>query len=313
MSLLNKTPFFVAAVFAVCLSVTVASFAAEASEPPVRHTLGRAFACADYGGCHVYLVDKNGKITWEYPAQYPQDIWVLPSGNILFTHVRGVMEVTREKEIVWRYDTAEGNEIHACQPLPDGLVMVAESGPMQLVEVDREGKIRKTVKLQTKEKKTHLQMREVRKLPGGHYLVGQWGDNLLREYDGEGKIVNEIPHKEMFSGIRLPNGNTLCGTGDAHRIVEYDSNGNEVWAVNENDLPGNPLRFVAGMQRLPNGNTVVCNWGGHGHVGEQPQIFEITPDKKVVGEIYDFQRFGTISGIFILGVDADATRFEVQR
>ena len=58
--------------------------------------------------------------------------------------------------------------------------------------------------------------------------------------------------------------------------------------VKENDLPGNPLRFVAGLQRLPNGNTLICNWGGHGFIGQQPQICEITRDKQVVGEIYDF-------------------------
>jgi len=34
-----------------------------------------------------------------------------------------------------------GNEVHACQPLPEGRVMIAESGPMRIIEVDRQGKI----------------------------------------------------------------------------------------------------------------------------------------------------------------------------
>ncbi len=89
--------------------------------------------------------------------------------------------------------------------------------------------------------------------------------------------------------------------------------GKVVWEVNENDLPGNPLRFVAGLERLPNGNTLICNWGGHGHVGEQPQIVEITRDRKVVGEFYDFDQFSTISGVFLLGLGQDASRFEVLR
>ena len=70
---------------------------------------------------------------------------------------------------------------------------------------------------------------------------------------------------------------------------------------------------MAGLQRLPNGNTLVCNWGGHGHIGEQPQICEITRDKQVVGEIYDFQQFSTISGIFLLDVEGDPSRFELLR
>ena len=93
----------------------------------------------------------------------------------------------------------------------------------------------------------------------------------------------------------------------------FDAQGKTVWEVGENDLPGNPLRFVAGMQRLPNGNTVVCNWGGHGHVGQQPQIFEVTRDKKVVGEVFDFKQFGTLSGVFILGLEGDPTQFEILR
>ncbi len=156
-------------------------------------------------------------------------------------------------------------------------------------------------------------MRCARRTAAGNYLVGQYGDGVMREYDSTGEIVREIPHKMAFSGIRLPNGNTLIAAGDTHRLLEVDTDGKVVWEVNENDLPGNPLRFVAGLQRLPNGNTLICNWGGHGYVGQQPQIVEITRDKKVVGEIYDFDQFGTISGVFLLGLDQDASNFEVQR
>jgi len=276
-------------------------------------TLGKAFACADYGGNKVCLVDATGKITWQMPAQQPQDVWVLPSGHILFTHLRGAKEVTRDKHVVWEYTTAAGNEIHACQPLPGGKVMIAESGPMRIIEVDREGTITKEVRLTTTCQRAHGQMRRARKLADGNYLVGQYSDAVVREYDPTGKIVREIPHKNAFGGIRLPDGNTLLSTGDAHRIVEIDQVGNAVWEIRENDLPRNPLRFIAGMHRLPNGNTVVCNWGGHGHVGKQPQIFEVTPQKKVVGVIYDYGQFGTISAVSIIGVEGDPTKFEVLR
>ncbi len=297
--------------------VFVSQQAAQAAPPkqtgPKELTLGKPFACADYGGNKVCLVDAIGKITWQHPAQRPQDIWVLPSGNILFSHLKGATEVTREKEVVWEYETAEGNEVHASQPLPGGRVMVAESGPMQIVEVDRGGKVVKTVKLKTDQKSTHHQMRCARKIANGNYLVGQYGDGVMREYGPTGEIVREIPHKMAFSGIRLPSGNTLIAAGDTHQLQEIDANGKVVWEVNENDLPGNPLRFVAGLQRLPNGNTLICNWGGHGHVGQQPQIVEITSDKEVVGEIYDFDQFGTLSGVFLLGLDQDATQFETLR
>ena len=38
---------------------------------------------------------------------------------------------------------------------------------------------------------------------------------------------------------------------------------------------------------------------GHGFVGKQAQLVEVTPDKKVVGELFDYIRFGTISGFFV--------------
>ncbi|NQT11621.1 MAG: hypothetical protein HQ582_02660 [Planctomycetes bacterium] len=294
------------------LSMHVAG-AAEPTGAAPRLTLAKPFACADYGGNKICLVDKSGKITWQVPALRPQDVWILPSGNVLFTHVKGVKEVTRKKDVVWEYETAPENEIHACQPLPDGTVMIAESGPMRIIEVNRQGKITKTVKLTTQTTHTHAQMRGARKLAGGNYLVGQYGDGVVREYGPKGSIVRDIPQEQAFGGIRLSNGNTLIAAGDAHRIVEVDPQGEVVWEINENDLPGNPLRFVAGMQRLANGNTLVCNWGGHGHVGQQPQVFEVTRDKRVVGEISDFTQFGTITTIYLMGIDGDATRYEILR
>ena len=82
-------------------------------------------------------------------------------------------------------------------------------------------------------------MRAVRKLANGHYLVGQYQDGVVREYDATGKIVGEIAIEMPFGGIRLPDGHTLIGAGDAHRIVEVDEKGKDVWEVKENDLPGN--------------------------------------------------------------------------
>jgi hypothetical protein len=48
-------------------------------------------------------------------------------------------------------------------------------------------------------------------------------------------------------------------------------------------------------------------------VGQQPQIVEITPDKKVVGELYDYHHMGTISGICVIEDPRNPTQFEVTR
>jgi len=239
---------------------------------------------------------------------------MLANGNILFSHLKGVKEITvSDKKVVWEYKTEGRNEIHACQPLENGVVMVAESGTMRIVEVNRDMEIITEIKLQTKIKNPHARMRKARKTKHGTYIVGQYAEAVMREYDGDGKIIREYKQKNAFGASPLPNGNLLLSTGDAHTVKEIDKDDNVVWQIEENELPGNPLRFIAGLQRLSNGNTLVCNWGGHGHVGKQPQVFEVTPDKKVVGELFDYKSFKTISGVCVLDIDGDPAKFEVVR
>ena len=298
-----------ASIVVLWTALCAAGFAlAEAPKEP--KTLGDPFDTTDYGGNKVCRVDKDGKIDWQIRASQPQDVWLLPSGNILFTHVKGVKEVTpdKDKKVVWEYKTDPRHEVHACQPLENGVVMVAESGPFRIIEVDRKGKIVKEVKLTTKCRNTHAQMRCARKLANGNYLVGQYADGVVREYDPTGKIVWEFKQRMAFGGIRLPNGNTLIATGDAHRVIEVNPKGKVVWEIKEKELPGNPLRFVSGLQRRANGNTLICNWGGHGHVGKQPQIVEVSRDKKVVAELFDNKQFRTISSVFVIGEKGDVTK-----
>ena len=44
---------------------------------------------------------------------------------------------------------------------------------------------------------------------------------------------------------------------------------------------------------LANGNIILCNWGGHGHLRGQAQIIEVTPDKRVVWALNDWEHFST--------------------
>ena len=275
---------------------------------------GHRFLCCDNGLNKVFVVAADGSIEWEFPVEGGQDVWRLPNGNYLLSNVHGAQEVTPAKQVVWEYKAPAGTEVHTCQPLSNGCVLVGECGTKRLIEVDREGTIRKEIKIETATTTAHAQFRIARKLANGNYLVAQVGENLVREYDGDGKIVRTIPVPgNPFIGVRLPNGNTLIACGDGHQLIEVDPNDKIVWQIGENDVPGIPLRFVAGVQRLPNGNTVVCNWGGHGHVGEQPLIFEVTPDKRVVWQIADYAHFRTISNIQVLDVEGDVTKGEILK
>ncbi|MBL9202663.1 MAG: hypothetical protein JNL39_19275 [Opitutaceae bacterium] len=274
------------------------------------------FLCTDSAGGKVALVSAEGKIEWEVAYKHPQDCWRLPNGNFLFCHVRGAIEMTRDKRIVWEYQSPEKTEVHACQPLPDGNVMVVECGTCRIVEVDRAGKIAKEIKLPVPAApvKLHNQYRGVRKTKDGHYLVSAKGEKKVLELDGAGKILRTIPVPgDVHEVLLLPNKNLLIALGDGHKVIELDRNERVVWELNENDVPGHPLRLMAGMQRLPNGNTVFCNYLGHGHLGKQPHVFELTRDKQVVWSFADHVNFKTINQIQLLDVPGDVTKGEIIR
>lgn len=282
------------------LSICLGIWACLSSATAASHR----FLCCDHNGGRVAVVGADGKVEWEYPCKAPQDCWQLENGHYLFCYVNGAKEVTPEKEVVWEYKAPDKVEVHACQPLPNGRVLVVEGGTSRIVEVDRSGKIAKEIRLVTSPAiSTHNQFRGTRKTPEGHYLICFKGEGQVVELDTQGRLVRAIrvpgdPHEV----VPLPQGHLLITCGDGHQVMELDREGKTVWELRENDLPGNPLRLMAGAQRLPNGNTIFCNYLGHGHIGEQPQFFEVTRDKKVVWQFEDHAQFKTINQIQVLDV-----------
>ncbi|MBM3496316.1 MAG: hypothetical protein FJX72_18640 [Armatimonadetes bacterium] len=278
------------------------------------HGQARPMLVGDYTGGRVVILSAKGEVEWETPAPGVTDVWMLPNGNVLHTYYGGVKEITRDKKVVWEYKTGEGDEVYTCQRLPNGDTMVGELKDCQLIEVSKDGTIRKVVKVPTTTSEQHMRFRNARKLANGHYLVACTGENAVKELDADGKVVwSVVAPGNAFGAVRLRNGNTLVSCGDGHQLVEMDRAGKIVWSIRENELPGIPLRFIAGVQRLPNGNTIVCNWLGHGHIGDGTHLFEVTRDKKVVWSNADHRTFQTISTVQALDVRGDATRGRIVR
>src|SRR6185369_12391110 len=152
---------------------------------------GHRFLCTDSYGGKVAVVAADGTIEWEYACQHPQDCWALPNGNFLFCHARGAIELSPAKQIVWEYQALEKAEVHACQPLPDGRVLVVECGPSRLLEIGRDGKIAKEIKLTPPPATVslHDQYRGVRKTRDGHYLVCRLLLEKKKEIDTHGKSL----------------------------------------------------------------------------------------------------------------------------
>jgi hypothetical protein len=94
---------------------------------------------------------------------------------------------------------------------------------------------------------------------------------------------------EVFGALRLPGGNTLIACGNGNRVIEVNPEGKTVWALEHDELPGIRLFWVTTLKVLPDGHIVV----GNCHAGpDNPQLIEVTRDKKVVWTFKDFTTFG---------------------
>lgn len=292
------------------LSVLLLIPAIASAAEPVSHRV----LAADRGTGKLAIVGSDGKVEWEFVNKHDvHDLHVLPNGNIL-THTSNtnVVEISPKKEIVWKYEAKPKDgykgriEIHAFQRLADGNTMVAESGNSRIVEVNPKGEIVKTVPLKVKKSDAHRDTRMVRKLANGNYLVCHESEGCVREYDDAGGVVWEYaldlggrPRSnghgpeghgvEVFGAIRLANGNTLIAGGNNNRVIEVNPKKEIVWQVDQKDLPGITLAWATTLHALPNGNVVI----GNCHAGEtNPQLIEVTREKKVVWTFKDHKTFG---------------------
>lgn len=279
----------------------------------------------------VSIVNAKGEVEWQVDNRAEvHDIAMLANGNIMFTtNPTTVVEMNRDKKIVWKHEAKQKAgyqgriEIHAFQRLEDGNTMIAESGNARIVEVNAKGEIVKEIPLTVEKPNAHRDTRMARKLANGHYLVCHEGDGKVREYDATGKVVwtytldlggrprsnghgPEGHGNEVYGAIRLENGNTLIATGNGNRVVEVNKDGKTVWSVDQKELPGITLAWVTMLQVLPNGNVII----GNCHAGrDNPQLIEVTREKKVGWTFKNFKTFGNgLAASQVLGITGNVLR-----
>lgn len=245
-------------------------------------------------GNRVVIVNESGEVEWKYD-QPASDGWVLENGNVLLALYPtkgfpkgGVVEVTRDKKIVWQYQ-GQQKEISTVEPLGDGLYLVAELGeePRAIV-INQKGELKKKMAFACQKGNAHMQTRMLRLLDNGNYIAPHLLDFAVKEYNPEtGEVVRVIKTDERgrekrdwpFTAIRLKNGNTVIGCTNGNRVIEVDANNKIVWSVGNDDLEGGLFADACGIQRLANGNTIVSSYAAK---GDRIKVFEVTPDKEVV-------------------------------
>ncbi|MFM7184429.1 MAG: PQQ-binding-like beta-propeller repeat protein [Planctomycetota bacterium] len=313
MNAISKTPACRTRLLAIAMAFGAAS--AWATDPPlaVQTGLPRRVIAADSSTNTLACIGPDGRVEWRIPCGAIHDLHLLPDGHLLYQDGwTRIIEIDESRRRVWEYDaTGHGNrgrpvEVHAFQRLANDTTMIVESGPARILEVDRSGRITHEIPLTVTSPSAHSDTRNARKTSAGSYLVAHEKDGVVREYDAAGKVVweHDVPLScgerrgghgpeacgdQVYSAVRLDNGNTLIGTGNGHGLLEVSPSHEIVWQVGQRDLPGVVLAWVTQVERRPNGNTLVVNC----HAGpEQPQILEITPNKRVDWSFRDFATFG---------------------
>jgi hypothetical protein len=275
----------------VCGSFFAVGLAApkKKAPPPIVVTgeVKHRFLGASYHG-KVFIADKEGKIEWEFKAPSAQDVFMLEGGRVLFNTRSGAKIVrVKDSKVLWEYKSTEKCEIHSCAPLKNGNVLITVCGPSKVIEVDKDGKVAKEIKFAAVSKfagNRHMELRDSVKTAKGTYLVAFLEEGLIREFDADSKVVNTIKtdyfKRRGVSSIQvLKNGNLLIGGGYGHNVLEIDKDNKIVWSLEEKDIEGLKMGYVATAKRLANGNTLVSLYHG------SQAFFEVTKDKKMIWSI----------------------------
>ena len=260
----------------------------------------------------MFLVN-DGNVVWTYqtgPGYEYDDAWMLSNGNILFTRMQYVAEITQDKKVVWRYDcdnskSTNHTEVHTCQPIGLDKVMFVVNGlpPRLMIANTKTGALEVNHELpygQTVDTKNiHGQFRHARYTAQGTYLLSYLSENKVVELDKNFNEVWRYPVRSAWAAVRLKNGNTLITDEHDSLTREVNRTGETVWEFKSSELP-ETSRLVQAPQtctRLANGNTIFCSRGGS---GKGPQLVEITPDKKMVWVLQDWQDLGDATAVQVL-------------
>jgi len=249
-----------------------------------------------FGGIGGKLLEFNwdGKLVWEYEDRYmhhdfhrlpngntmvlrfvktPSDIAAKVKGGVPGTELEGEIwadsfrEITPDGKVVWEWlgyehldpetdaicplcRRDEWTHVNTCFVLPDGDVLTSFLKLNTIAIIDKAT--------------GNFKWRW-----GPGELAHQHDPNMLD--NGNILVFDNGPHRSSSP-------NTSYGMIGFSRVVEVNPKTDEiVWEYRDESLLQFNACFISGAQRLPNGNTLICE-------GPMGRFFEVTPDKELVWE-----------------------------
>jgi len=273
-----------------------------ASAQDVTHSF---LAC----GQKTYLMGADGKANWTYPSA-TRDGYVLDDGTIILTlnkskRNRGgsVVRIAPDGEetLIWQ---GTQSEINSAQPTEDDTFVITEAGDNpRLLEISSDGEVLLEFPLACQKQNHHMQTRMARKLSDGTFLAPHLLDFAVYHYSNTGEVLGKLDttvsgdtehkiHTWPFTAIRHGDGHTFVCCTHGNRVVDFNADGEIVWTLTNDDLPGDWLQDPCGAQILPNGNIVISSYAAGRANREAPKLFEVNRDKKVIWKYTDGQTVG---------------------
>jgi hypothetical protein len=239
----------------------------------------------------IFLV-RGGKIVMTYTEPLAcefDDLWMLSDGSITMSLRYGARKIKSEKDTTTTWYVSENintqGETHVLQPIALNKVFMAvnegNNGVAGLIINTQSKDTLKKWRIPGGNTGFHGNLRQCRITRDGTLLCGHFDLNKLAEYDTS--TMKELWSYSIhaWAVVKLRNGNMLVsGDGDGS-VSEIDrATKTVIWQINAKNLPNVTMgKYIQGVHRLANGNTIVTNNEGN------PAIFEVTPDKKVVWSV----------------------------
>lgn len=237
----------------------------------------------------------------------PRDMQVVGGHRALVASGKGYLECDVQSGTLIRQVDCVDDMVISLRRLRNGNTLLIGRDGGNLYEVDPEGALLRTVKIPVNF------ARLVRFTPEGNLVFCP--DSQVMEVDLEGRVVHAVPlrvqddprppRRSGYQVLKKLNGNYLVSTCYATGLAEVTPSGEVVGLLGGGDHPrAKELGWFAftGFQVLPNGNTVVTTWNGHGADDSRKgvQLMEFDSDGQIVWTWHDPDRAGSILAVVVL-------------
>jgi Arylsulfotransferase (ASST) len=223
---------------------------------------------------HDFLTLPNGNIVINVYTQMPDEQAAKVKGGIPGTEVEGgriytstLKEISREGEVLWEWSLADhlDPETDIMCPLCPRRVW----GFINSLDLMPDGRILFMMRL----------LNDVGIMdPSSGEITWRFGRDKQLGHPHCCKVLENGNITLFDNGLHRHSATDHVGDISASRVIEIDPGSNEiVWQYMDPLAPNFYSAICSGAQRLPNGNTLICE-------ATKGKLFEVTPGKEIVWE-----------------------------